>query len=488
MFSSSSLSSSSSSSSPKSRCGRSKSTSNISCHERPSRPFPKLARQNSLTDFVHRLASPFRTTVKHHPTSSYSTNIDDYHLIRSIGAGASATVYSATYQSLSTLVAIKTINLERLDITDSSSTRLDCLRKEIQIMKLCQHEHLLPVFQSFVVKNHLYLVTPIMSGGSCRDLVSSLNHGLDGPLIACITKQAVEGLSYLHKNELVHRDVKAANLLIDWDTGIVKLADFGVSNFLSIETYSSTDINGDSLDIGQNNESSITLATNTKHLSGTIAAANSGSNIRLNESPLTLQQRPLPRNQRRTINSFGKRLVRQSFVGTPLYIAPEILLEQSYGNKVDIWSLGITLIELAVGRPPYHQYDPSTIFSLVLDYPSPTLQSIDDDEDMTSNNPLTDFVDQCLLKHPDVRISSAEALNHPLLRKAPSPSYLQRFLSFHPEINLQSHRLCRATRFGRMSETERQNKYKSGLGNAPWNFTVDRKSCLIVNTDQNQVN
>lgn len=128
-------------------------------------------------------------------------------------------------------------------------------------------------------------------------------------------KQVAQGLEYLHQNELVHRDIKSANMLLDFDTGIVKLADFGVSNHLL------TNLND--------------LPKNTTYL-------------RLDAAIESLKP-VTPKKARR------------SFVGTPCWMAPEILLNQDYDTKVDLWSLGITCIELACGKPPFAEYDPMTV-------------------------------------------------------------------------------------------------------------------------------
>lgn len=94
--------------------------------------------------------------------ASYSSKADDYDVLRNIGAGATASVYSAIYKPNQSVIAIKTVNLEEIGLDDS---RLDALRKEIQIMTLCRHPHLLEVYQSFVHSSQLYIVTPIMSAG-----------------------------------------------------------------------------------------------------------------------------------------------------------------------------------------------------------------------------------------------------------------------------------------------------------------------------------
>lgn len=141
-----------------------------------------------------------------------------------------------------------------------------------------------------------------------------------------ILKQVAQGLEYLHENELVHRDIKSANMLIDFDTGIVKLADFGVSNHL----------------LSNLNELPKNVNYFRKyHTKKSDSEAQDYNNFLAPPTP--------PKKARR------------SFVGTPCWMAPEILLNQDYDTQVDLWSLGITCLELACGKPPFSEYDPMTV-------------------------------------------------------------------------------------------------------------------------------
>jgi serine/threonine protein kinase len=99
-------------------------------------------------------------------------------------------------------------------------------------MSLSKHTNLLPVHGSFVNDSKLYIVTPFLSAGSCLDIMkTAFPEGFEETAIATILKQTLQGIEYLHKNGLIHRDVKAGNLLVD-DDGLVQLADFGVSSSL----------------------------------------------------------------------------------------------------------------------------------------------------------------------------------------------------------------------------------------------------------------
>jgi serine/threonine protein kinase len=107
------------------------------------------------------------------------------------------------------------------------------MQRELQIMTLCRHKNLLPVYGAFVNGHKLFIVTPYLSAGSCLHVMkTAYPHGFDETALAIILKECLQGLDYLHKNGHIHRDVKAGNLLIDED-GHVLLADFGVSSSLS---------------------------------------------------------------------------------------------------------------------------------------------------------------------------------------------------------------------------------------------------------------
>ena len=217
-------------------------------------------------------------------------------------------------------------------------------------MSLSKHPNLLPVHGSFVNESKLYIVTPFLSAGSCLDIMkSAFPDGFEEAAIATILKQALQGLDYLHKNGLIHRDVKAGNLLVD-DDGLVQLADFGVSSSL--------------MDTGE------------------------------------------------------RRGNRKTFVGTPCWMAPgmkasdfcilnfvsffaEVMEQSGYDYKADIWSFGITALELSKGHAPYAKFPPMKVLLLTLQNDPPSL-----DRDATKHKyskSFKDMIDTCLQKDPAKR-------------------------------------------------------------------------------------
>lgn len=173
-----------------------------------------------------------------------SNDAEDYTVDAPIGFGASSIVYSATYNPLSTPVALKVLDLDRLP-----QQALKLLQRETQLMSLAKHPHVLRVRGTWINGPKIYIALRLMNAGSAADVMHyGWVGGMEEEVVKCILKQALEGIkcaaiplpflpsdfsshSYLHMNGLMHRDIKAANLLID-DDGTVLLGDLGVATFL----------------------------------------------------------------------------------------------------------------------------------------------------------------------------------------------------------------------------------------------------------------
>jgi serine/threonine-protein kinase OSR1/STK39 len=255
----------------------------------------------------------------------------------------------------------KDVAIKIIDLESLPSASIAEMHQQIQAMYSCsQHSHVVRYYTSFVHGTSLWCVMKYLSGGSCSDIMRLCHpSGLEEAAIKIILKDTLKALDYFHQNGRIHRDIKAGNIIIS-ETGSVKVADFGVSGSLLVEQ------------------------------------------------------------------------LRTTLCGSPCWMAPEVMLrawkegrEQSdgYDFAVDIWSLGITALELAKGRPPFAEFAPSRVFSMVVQNPPPALDDETAQRKKFSAN-FKDFVSLCLQKDPASRPNAAKLLKHKFFKGKKSREYL----------------------------------------------------------------
>jgi serine/threonine protein kinase len=257
--------------------------------------------------------------------------LDEYELCGALGEGSYGAVWKGKNRKTGEAVAIKIVPFDNGDDAE--------LRKEIQILEKAHDDFVVGYFASYEKDQNVWIVMELAEAGSVNDVMHICDVALEEGLIKILVASALLGLDYLHSKKMIHRDIKAGNILLT-RTGQAKLADFGVSAQLS------------------------------------------------------------------TMNSR-----RNTVIGTPFWMAPEVIQETQYDYKADIWSLGITLIELADREPPFANIHPMRAIFMIPSRPPPTFH----DESVWSKDMIS-FLQRCLVKNPEERASAKELLQHPFVK------------------------------------------------------------------------
>ncbi|XP_052720135.1 myosin-IIIb-like isoform X3 [Crassostrea angulata] len=273
-----------------------------------------------------------------------------------VGEGTYGEIHKAIHKESGEVVAMK--------VLDSIHEKIEEIEEEYRVLHDLGNHPNMPRFHGIYLKPpttgmdaEVWIAMELCGRGSVTHLVRELigrGEALEEDLIAHIIRETLKALQHLHKNHVIHRDVKGHNILIN-DQGQIKLIDFGVSG----------------------------------HLASTLARKNTS-------------------------------------VGTPYWMAPEVIacerqVEYNYDIRCDIWSLGITAIELADGEPPLSDLHPMrALFKipslLNKDQRNPQPQFANPDR---WSEDFKDFIAKCLIKDFEVRPFTHDLLRHPFIAKLP---------------------------------------------------------------------
>ncbi|XP_073478164.1 uncharacterized protein [Aquarana catesbeiana] len=273
-----------------------------------------------------------------------------WEILSELGDGAYGKVYKVHHKETEALAAVKILEI-------SSEEALEDHISEINILGQCQHPNVLRLIEADFWDRQLWIMVEFCAGGALDAVMIELGHGLSENQIRVVCLQTLQGLQYLHSHKIIHRDLKAGNILLT-QHGDIRLADFGVS------------------------------AVNNQVL------------------------------QRRS-----------SFIGTPYWMAPEVVTcetckDAPYDYKADVWSLGVTLIELAETQPPNHEMNPTRVLLKILKSQPPSLKY----RHLWSPD-FMNFLHKCLQRNPQDRSSATDLLEHPFVSSVTDNSPLRELVA-----------------------------------------------------------
>ena len=296
---------------------------------------------------------------------NYRVTIDDFQIIQALSSEAYGKVCLAKKKTTGDYYAIKMIDREKTIAKSEEQYVLS----EVNILRELNSDYIVKLYYSFQEGNYLYFVMDYMSGGDFDNLLQNCSP-IEEKHAKLYSAEIIIALEYLHSKNIFYRDMKPNNILID-PKGHLKLTDFGLSQ-CQIKNQRRRWID--------------------KYYSD--------------------KQNAIKEETELTQTNAGKR---KGFVGTPHYLAPEIIKEQKGSFTADWWAVGIIMFAMLVGSPPFTGNTPEEIFENILNNKKDTELDVGCDEGQVSPE-AEDLIEKLLNHDPNKRLGkngAEEVKSHP---------------------------------------------------------------------------
>ncbi|KAH9785343.1 protein kinase family protein [Citrus sinensis] len=386
--------------------------------------------QNNLLKFLEKKETEYMRLQRH------KMGADDFELLTMIGKGAFGEVRVCREKTTGHVYAMKKLKKSEM----LRRGQVEHVRAERNLLAEVDSNCIVKLYCSFQDDEFLYLIMEYLPGGDMMTLLMRKDT-LTEDEARFYVAETVLAIESIHKHHYIHRDIKPDNLLLD-KYGHLRLSDFGLCKPLDCSTLQEQDFT-----IGNN-------------LNG------SSQNNERPAAPKRTQQEQLQHWQK------NRRMLAYSTVGTPDYIAPEVLLKKGYGMECDWWSLGAIMYEMLVGYPPFYSDDPmSTCRKIVnwrthLKFPEEAKLSIE----------AKDLISK-LLCNVNQRLGAKgadEIKVHPWFDGVDWARIYQMEAAFIPEVNDE----LDTQNFEKFEESDNQTKTSSKTG--PWRKMLSSKDINFV--------